>query len=133
MLFRKSSPSRPGHFFGAIGLGIGLVGALMLMTVFVAKFAFGQDIGSRPMLLLGSFAALSSLQMICFGVMAEMLSRIYHQSSDHATYLVCQSDSVAPAEPSQSPLAVVANVTFDRQQIESDAPHPSSAEIRKAS
>ncbi len=63
----------------------------MLSIVFVSKFAFGEDIGSRPMLLIGGFAALSSLQMICFGVMAEMMSRIYHESSDNATYAIRHS------------------------------------------
>lgn len=132
VLFFMRYRARPGHFFGAIGLGIGMVGAFMLATVFVAKFAFGQDIGARPMLLLGSFAALSSLQMICFGVMAEMLARIYHQSSDHATYVICQNESSERSQSSELPLSVVAKVPFDGERIESAAAHRSPPEIRKA-
>jgi hypothetical protein len=89
-------------------LGIGVVAAVMLSIVFVSKFAFGEDIGSRPMLLMGGFAALSSLQMICFGVMAEMMSRIYHESSDNATYAIrhrFSSESQEPAEAADTEAA----------------------------
>jgi glycosyltransferase involved in cell wall biosynthesis len=132
VLFFMRFRARPGHFFGAIGLGIGVVGAIMLTIVFVSKFALGQDIGSRPMLLLGAFAALTSVQMICFGVMAEMLARIYHQSSDHATYFIRQVDSSEPPQAADASLAVVANVPFDRASVDpADAP-VTSTEIRRA-
>lgn len=98
VLFFMRYRTRPGHFFGSIGLGIGVVGAIMLSIVFVSKFAFGEDIGSRPMLLMGGFAALSALQMVCFGVMAEMMSRIYHESSDNATYAIRHCFSSASPE-----------------------------------
>lgn len=101
VLFFMRYRARPGHFFGAIGLGIGIVAAIMLGVVLVSKFVFGEDIGSRPMLLLGGFAALSSLQMVCFGVMAEMLSRIYHQSGDYTTYVTRCSFSSAPDQTNE--------------------------------
>ncbi len=102
VLFFMRYRARPGHFFGSIGLGIGAIGAIMLSIVFVSKFVFGEDIGSRPMLLMGAFAALSSLQMICFGVMAEMMSRIYHESSDHATYAIRHSFSSDSQQPTDA-------------------------------
>ncbi|MGB7343776.1 MAG: glycosyltransferase family 2 protein [Pirellulaceae bacterium] len=83
--------ARPGHFFGTVGLVVGAVGAAMLSLTFLSKFAFGNDIGSRPMLLLGSLAVLSSLQLICFGIMAEMLSRNNLESKHNATYFVRRS------------------------------------------
>ncbi|WP_372723812.1 glycosyltransferase family 2 protein [Novipirellula sp.] len=86
VLFFMKYRARPGHFFGSVGLFVGAIGMAMLGSLGVAKFAFGQDIGTRPMLLIGAIATLSSLQLICFGVMAEMLSRIYHQSSSQPGY-----------------------------------------------
>jgi glycosyltransferase involved in cell wall biosynthesis len=132
VLFFMRYRARPGHFFGAIGLGIGLVGAIMLTIVFVSKFAFGHDIGSRPMLLLGSFASLSSLQMICFGVMAEMLARIYHQSSDHATYVIRHDDFSQASQYSNRAVAIVTNVPFDRECEESARADRIPPVIRKA-
>jgi hypothetical protein len=68
-----------------------MIGAAMLGTVFVSKYALGQDIGTRPMLLMGAFAMLSSLQLVCFGVMTELLSRIYYDSSGRSTYVTRQT------------------------------------------
>ncbi|TWU41828.1 glycosyltransferase family 2 protein [Novipirellula artificiosorum] len=107
VLFFMKYRARPGHFFGTVGLVIGAIGALMLSTVFVSKFGLGQDIGTRPMLLLGAVAMLSSLQLICFGVMSEMLARIDNESSRQQSYIIrnryatsqdssCKGDYVIP-------------------------------------
>ena len=86
VLFFMKYRMRPGHFFGSLGLLVGAVGTLMLATVLGAKWIGGQDIGTRPMLLLGGFAMLSSLQLVCFGVMAEMLSRVHYDVDSRRTY-----------------------------------------------
>jgi hypothetical protein len=39
------------------------------------------------MLIVGSLAMLSSIQFICFGIMAELLSRTYYEASDRTTYV----------------------------------------------
>jgi hypothetical protein len=82
--------ARPGHFFGTVGIAIGVAGFAMLSKLFVDKYLFGEDIGTRPMLIVGALAMMSSVQFICFGIMAEMLSRIYHESSSRPTYVVRQ-------------------------------------------
>ena len=87
VLFFMRFRARPGHFFGAVGLFIGTLGAVMLGSLLVAKYGMGQDIGTRPMLIVGSLAMLSSVQFICFGIMAEMLSRVYYESTAKATYV----------------------------------------------
>ncbi|TWU43225.1 Undecaprenyl-phosphate 4-deoxy-4-formamido-L-arabinose transferase [Novipirellula aureliae] len=88
VLFFMRYRARPGHFFGSVGLVVGAIGSVMLGTVFVEKFVFGHDIGSRPMLLMGAVAMLSSLQLICFGVMAEMIARLSNQSNRQDSYFV---------------------------------------------
>ena len=100
VLFFMRFRSRPGHFFGTVGLLIGLVGAGMLGSLFVEKYAMGQDIGTRPMLVVGCLAMLSSIQFICFGIMSELLSRIYYESTDRATY-VTRAGVRAIAPPSR--------------------------------
>jgi len=95
VLFFMKFRARPGHFFGTVGLSVGAVGLVMLGIVFVSKFGFGQDIGTRPMLLMGAFAMLSSIQFICFGVMAEMLSR-NHSGAAQRTYLIGETHDVSP-------------------------------------
>src|SRR3954469_9107690 len=41
--------SRPGHFFGMIGLALGAVAGVILGWLGIVKFAFGEPIGGRPL------------------------------------------------------------------------------------
>ena len=90
VLFFMRFRARPGHFFGVVGMIVGMIGAGMLASLVVAKYGLGQDIGTRPMLIVGSLAMLSSVQFVCFGIMAEMLTRVYHESGGRMTYVVRQ-------------------------------------------
>ena len=98
VLFFMRFRARPGHFFGVVGLAIGAIGGLMLGSLFVAKYGFGEDIGTRPMLIVGSLAMLSSIQFICFGIMAEMLTRIYHESGGRTTYVIRETACTVGAQ-----------------------------------
>ncbi len=102
VLFFMKYRARPGHFFGSLGLIVGAIGAVMLGTSFVAKFVLGQDIGSRPMLLIGAIASLASVQLIAFGILAEMISRIYHESAGKTTYVVRQTNRSGHDQSSDS-------------------------------
>jgi glycosyltransferase involved in cell wall biosynthesis len=68
--------ARPGHFFGAIGLGLGAVGSAVLLWLAWVKFVGGEDIGSRPLLLVGVLLLVFSVQCLTTGVLAEMLVRM---------------------------------------------------------
>ncbi len=82
--------TRPGHFFGSIGLGFGAVGGVILAYLAWVKFALGQDIGTRPLLLVGVVLVIASLQFITTGVVAELLTRTYFESSKVHPYLLRQ-------------------------------------------
>lgn len=94
VLFFMRFRARPGHFFGLVGMMVGAIGALMLGSLVVAKYGFGEDIGTRPMLIVGSLAMLSSVQFVCFGIMAEMLTRIYHESGGRTSYVVRETSDL---------------------------------------
>ncbi len=74
--------SRPGHFFGGIGLTITTLGAAMLAYLALQKL-MGESIGGRPLLLLGFFLLMGGLQFLTTGVLAELLMRVYF-GGDHA-------------------------------------------------
>jgi len=76
---------RPGHFFGGVGLIVGMVGGLILSYLAVLKM-MGENIGGRPLLWLGFFCVLGGLQFLTTGVLAELLIRIYYDRGEVAPY-----------------------------------------------
>lgn len=80
--------SRPGHFFGSIGLFFGAVGSLILFWLGVDKLILGNDIGGRPLLMLGVLLVVASVQFLTTGILSELLSRIYFESSEQKSYEV---------------------------------------------
>ena len=76
---------RPGHFFGGVGLGVGMIGGLILAYLAALKI-MGESIGGRPLLWLGFFCVLGGLQFLTTGVLAELLIRIYYDRGVVAPY-----------------------------------------------
>jgi len=95
--------SRPGHFFGYLGLSAGTVGSLMLSWLLFVKVFFGDDIGSRPMLMIGVFLILMAFQFLTTGVIAEMLSRIYFQGTDNRNFIVLARPDLKPEDAWRAP------------------------------
>lgn len=88
MWFFMRFRARPGHFFGSIGLAFGVVGSLMLAWMGFDKFVLGQHIGTRPMLLAGVMLVITSIQFITTGIVAELLARVYFESSNRKPYII---------------------------------------------
>ncbi|HQH27685.1 MAG TPA: glycosyltransferase, partial [Oligoflexia bacterium] len=80
--------TRPIHMFGGIGLLSGGLGLLMLSVLAVQRLVFDMSIGSRPALLVCVMLVLIGLQFICFGLLAEILVRTYHESQGKRIYAV---------------------------------------------
>jgi glycosyltransferase involved in cell wall biosynthesis len=74
--------ARPGHFFGSIGLILGFFGSLGMTWLGFVKFVLGQDIGGRPLFLISVLLLVFSIQFMTTGLLAEMMSRIFHQQVD---------------------------------------------------
>lgn len=85
--------ARPGHFFGAIGLLFGLVGGVCITYLVLLKLMTGADIGDRPLLLFGILFAITAVQLITAGVLAEMATRTYYEATQTRPYLVRESGS----------------------------------------
>ena len=79
--------TKPAHFFGKIGLLCGGVGGGVLLYLAFLKIMLGESIGQRPLLMVGVMLALVSIQFITTGMLAELLSRTYYESSDSKPYI----------------------------------------------
>ena len=88
VMFFMRYKARPGHFFGSLGLGTGFLSVLILLYLFVDKFIFGNDIGGRPMLIVGVMLFLSSVQLVTTGILAEMIARTYFQADETPNYII---------------------------------------------
>ncbi len=76
---------RPLHAFGGVGLwmlmpGIGICGYLAILKL------FSENIGGRPLLLLGIMLVLMGVQLIAIGLLGEILIRIYHEPEGREQY-----------------------------------------------
>jgi glycosyltransferase involved in cell wall biosynthesis len=87
--------TRPGHFFGGIGLMLSTMGGLMLAYLGTLKL-LGEDVGGRPLLWLGFFSVLAGLQMLTTGVLAEILMRSYFDNSGARSYHTKHPDERRP-------------------------------------
>jgi glycosyltransferase involved in cell wall biosynthesis len=102
--FLSSYKTRPLQMFGSIGFIMGGLGALMCAWVIYQRF-FGFQSANRPLLIVGAFMILGGLNMIMNGLLAEMLSRTYHESQDKPTYVireVLESMSVSAQDADRS-------------------------------
>ena len=64
------------------------LGAILGFYLSVVKLALGQDIGSRPLLLLAILLMVLGVQMITMGLLGELVVRTYHESQCKRIYVV---------------------------------------------
>jgi glycosyltransferase involved in cell wall biosynthesis len=88
VMFFMRYKARPGHFFGSLGLGLGALAMLIMVYLFIDKFIMGDDIGTRPLLMVGVVLLLSSVQMVTTGILAEMIARTYYRDDASPNYIV---------------------------------------------
>jgi glycosyltransferase involved in cell wall biosynthesis len=69
---------RPIHLFGRMGLLMGLLGSLIGLYLVYIKFAFQASIANRPLLLLSVLLVVLGLQFIIFGLIADILMKLYY-------------------------------------------------------
>jgi glycosyltransferase involved in cell wall biosynthesis len=77
--FLMSYEHRPSHLFSGIGLTSFVLGGGALAYLFVDKIT-GHPIGNRPLLIAGVLFALVGLQLILFGLLAELI--VYGRNAD---------------------------------------------------
>ncbi len=80
--------ARPGHFFGSIGLALGSIGGLLMLHLGFVKFILGEDIGTRPLFLIAVVCVIAALQFLTTGVLSELISRTYFESSQRQQYAI---------------------------------------------
>jgi glycosyltransferase involved in cell wall biosynthesis len=88
ILFMKKFLTRPMHVFGLLGLISMVVGSVIGVYLTFVKLAWQEDIGNRPLLILAVLLLVTGVQLFCFGLLAELLMRTYHESQGRPIYRV---------------------------------------------
>ncbi|MDF5739578.1 MULTISPECIES: glycosyltransferase family 2 protein [unclassified Nostoc] len=88
ILFMKKFLTRPMHVFGLLGLISMVSGTAIGIYLTFVKLAFHEDIGNRPLLILAVLLLVTGVQLFCFGLLAELLMRTYHESQGRPIYRV---------------------------------------------
>jgi glycosyltransferase involved in cell wall biosynthesis len=86
--FLSGYSTRPIQVFGAIGLVLGLIGAVWTAILVFEKIALGRPLHDRPALLLAILMVIVGVQFISIGLLGEMLARTYHESQDKPVYVI---------------------------------------------
>ena len=84
--FLLSYSSKPLQFFGSIGMISSMLGVLIGLYLTIQKLFFAQPISDRPLLLLGILLIFIGLQFITVGLLAELMTRTYHEAQDKPIY-----------------------------------------------
>ncbi len=95
--FLLSYSTRPIQIFGGLGLLSFGVGALLGVYLSFVKLALGQDIGSRPLLLLAVLLMLVGVQLVSMGLLGELVVRTYYEAQGKPIYSV--REVLADEEP----------------------------------
>jgi glycosyltransferase involved in cell wall biosynthesis len=86
--FMKRFLTRPMHVFGFWGLASIAVGVVISLYLLWEKLIANADIGNRPLLMVAVLALIAGVQLFCFGLLAELQMRTYHESQGRPIYRV---------------------------------------------
>jgi glycosyltransferase involved in cell wall biosynthesis len=96
--FLSSYSTRPLQMFGSVGMLMAGGGALICAWITYQRF-FGYQSANRPLLIVGGIMVLGGIILIMNGLLAEMISRTYHESQDKPIYVIRE---IREAEPARS-------------------------------
>ena len=98
--FLLSYSTRPLQIFGLFGLLSGGLGALITAYLGWVRLVDHQPIADRPLLLLGVLLVFTGVQLVTFGLLAELMARTYYESQGKPTYVIREiREGDPPAEP----------------------------------
>lgn len=88
LLFIRKYFQRPIHLFGIFGFLLIILGVFIELYLLIVKFGFGQDIGTRPLLIFGMMFILGGIQLFTIGIVMELLIRTYYESQSKRPYRI---------------------------------------------
>lgn len=84
--FWRKYSNRPLHLFGGAGITFSAVGCAILMWMVIEKIFFGESLVERNWPLVGVFLVLVGIQLFVFGLLADILLKVYYRNKKAMNY-----------------------------------------------
>jgi len=76
--------NKPLHFFGMLGIGLFVFGFAIDSYLVVMRLFFRVWLSNRPLLTIGTMIMIVGVQLIIFGLLAEMIAFSYRRENDYS-------------------------------------------------
>ncbi|MFI5174833.1 MAG: glycosyltransferase family 2 protein [Terriglobia bacterium] len=76
--------NKPLHFFGIIGMAFLGLGSVMDLYLIAERILFHRWLTNRPLFLIGTILLVIGVQIISFGLLAEMIAFSYRREDDYS-------------------------------------------------
>jgi glycosyltransferase involved in cell wall biosynthesis len=87
MVFFQKYSVKPMHLFGTMGI-LALMGGTLIEFYLLILKIMGEDIGTRPLFMVGILLILGGVMMITTGFLSEIMMRTYFESQNKKPYVV---------------------------------------------
>ena len=94
---------RPLQIFGGIGLLMTGTGTSLGLYLTLVKYLYNEPISGRPLLFLTMLLIFLGFQLITLGLLAEMLTKIYHEGLRKEPYSIRSTLGLPHAHPDDRP------------------------------
>jgi glycosyltransferase involved in cell wall biosynthesis len=85
--------NRPLHFFGVMGVILGLIGTVIDSYLILLRVFFKEWLSNRPLLIIGTMLIIVGVQFILFGLLAEMIAFSYRRENDYSIVETSQASA----------------------------------------
>jgi len=92
--FLQAYVTRPMHLMGGLGLASLCLGVISLVVAIVMKSVSGIFLTGNPFLLLSALLVMVAFQFFSMGLLGELLTRTYFDSTRRRTYSVRQTMNI---------------------------------------
>jgi glycosyltransferase involved in cell wall biosynthesis len=88
--FWQKYSTRPMHIFGGVGIILGLIGFIISLYLVIERLFFGMSLSDRPLFIVGIMLVVIGVQFFAFGILADIMMKLYHDGTGRKNYLVEQ-------------------------------------------
>ncbi len=88
VLFLQRYLARPMQVFGLWGLVLSVVGFGLCAYLAFMRIVYSSPLADRPLLIMGVVMLLAGIQLLSLGLVADLLTRTYHEAQHRRPYFV---------------------------------------------